>query len=103
MQTIEAIVTRGRVQTAAPLDVCDNTRCLVTILDEDLRSLRANARARLAPRKQQRLHGLLKENKLRPLSAAEERQLDQLLVEVHELMARKAEAARILDQLPKKR
>ena len=103
MQTIEAIVEHGHVRTAVPLDVSNNTRCLVTILDEDLRSVRATARASLAPRKQQRLSGLLKANKVRSLTVAEERQLDQLLVDVHELMARKAEAARILDQLTKKR
>ena len=103
MQTIEAIVERGHVRTAVPLDVSNNTRCLVTILDEDLRSVRATARASLAPRKQRRLSGLLKANKVRSLTVAEERELDQLLVDVHELMARKAEAARILDQLTKKR
>ena len=103
MQTIEAIVERGQVRTAMPLDVSNNTRCLVTILDEDVRSVRATARASLVPRKQRRLSGLLKANKVRSLTVDEERDLDQLLVDVHELMARKAEAARILDQLPKKR
>jgi len=102
MRTIEAIVKNGRVRTATPLDVSDNTRCVVTILDQDLGSIRADARARLARPKQRRLHWLLKENKRRLLGAAEERELDQHLFEVHELMARKAEAAQILDQLRKK-
>ena len=99
MRTIEAIVKNGRVRTGTPLNVSDNTRCVVTILDQDLHSIRADARARLAPLMQRRLHWLLKENKRRSLAAPEERELDQLLSEVHELMARKAEAARILDQL----
>jgi hypothetical protein len=103
MRTVEAIVVSGRVRTPKPLEVSDHTRCLVTILEQDLKSLRADARARLEQPKQRRLRWLLRENKRRSLSAGEERELDRLLADVHELMARKAEAALVLDQFRKKR
>lgn len=103
VRTIEAVVLNGRVRTARPLDVSDNTRCVVTVLDKDLRSLRDDASARLSSQKQRRLHRLLGENKCRSLRVAEERELDRLLVEVHELMARRAEAGLAFDRLKKKR
>ncbi len=103
MRTIEAVVVSGRVRTTMPLEVSDNTRCLVTVLEQDLQSIRADSRARLERPKQRRLRWLLKENKRRRLNAAEERELDRLLADVHELMARKAEAALVLDQFRRKR
>ena len=103
VHTVEAVVLNGRVRTARPLDVVDNTRCVVTVLDQDLRSLRNDARARLSSPKKQRLQRLLEDNKQRSLSAAKERELDRLLAEVHELMARRAEAGLALDRLQKKR
>ena len=103
MRTIDAVVMNGRIRTARPLDVSNNTRCVVTVLDEDVPTLRDAARGRLSSPKQRRLHRLLRENKSRTLRAVEARELDRLLAAVHELMARRAEASMALDQLKRKR
>lgn len=101
MPTIEGTVKNGRIVTRQPLKAANDTRCLVTILEE-IATLRARAKARIAPREQAQLSALLAENRRRRLKPAEVKELDELLLEVHELMASRAEALWILKQLGKR-
>ena len=77
MQTIPAIVKNGAVVTPKPLDASDDTRCLVTILDEKVDTLRKDSKAQLSAKRQKRLSALLAENKRRALTHPEERELDR--------------------------
>jgi hypothetical protein len=69
------------------------------ISNENLEGLRRQSQATLQEAKQERLSELLRLNKLTTLSDEQEKELDGLLAEVHQLAAKRARASRILDAL----
>jgi hypothetical protein len=99
MKTIQGIVHNGTIRPSEPLDYIGEFRCLITVFDEDLEELRRVSRVMLEETKQARLSTLLQLNKLSSLTAEQERELDTLLTEVHQLAAKRARAARVLEQL----
>lgn len=99
MQTIEGVIRNGEIKPSAPLDFEGQRRCFITIFDEDLEELRRRSQAMLPDDKQDRLSELLQLNKLTTLSEAQEKELDGLLAEVHQLTVKRARASRILDLL----
>ncbi|HID65259.1 MAG TPA: hypothetical protein EYP49_21290 [Anaerolineae bacterium] len=99
MKTLEGIISDGQIRTSEPLDAWDNTRVVVTILDETLDELRVQAQATLDAEKQARLSKLLEINKTGQITAEQESELDDILARVHELAAKKARASRLLEQL----
>ncbi len=52
MKTLEGVISDGQIRTSEPLDAWDDTRCVVTILDETLDELRVQAQATLEAEKQ---------------------------------------------------
>ena len=99
MRVLEGVIYSGQAHTAEPIDVLDRSRCLITILDETVDDLHAEAQQSLDANKQARLSALLALNKARQIEPEQEQELDQLLAQVYELAARKARASRILRQL----
>lgn len=99
MKTLEGVISDGQIRTSEPLDAWDDTRCVVTILDETLDELRVQAQATLEAEKQVRLSRLLEINKTDQITAQQEHELDDILARVHELAAKKARASRLLEQL----
>jgi hypothetical protein len=99
MKTLEGVISDGQIRTSEPLDAWDDTRCVVTILNETLDDLRVQAQATLEAEKQARLSRLLEINKTGQITAEQERELDDILTRVHELAAKKARASRFLEQL----
>jgi hypothetical protein len=99
MKTIQGVIRNGEITPSEPLNVEGQLRCLITIFDENLEELRRQSQAILEENKQARLSALLEFNKLSQLSAEQERELDELLAEVHQLAAVRARAARILELL----
>jgi len=97
MKTIEGVIRNGEIQPSEPLEFDGQWRCFITIFDEDLEELRRLSQAMLQDDKQDRLSELLQLNKLTTLSNEQEKELNGLLAEVHELAAERARAARILD------
>lgn len=99
MKTIEGVIRNGEIKPSKPLDFEGQWRCVITIFDEDLEDLRRQSQAMLPDDKQDRLSELLQLNKLTALSNEQEKELDEILAEVHQLAAKRARAARILDLL----
>jgi hypothetical protein len=101
IKTIQGIIRNGEIHPSEPLVGEGQLPCLITIFDEDLEELRRLSQARLEDAKQEQLSMLLQINKLNQLSPAQEQELDDLLTEVHQLAAKRARAARLLDRLYK--
>ncbi len=99
MTTIAGIIRNGQIHPVVPLAIEGQKHCLVTILDEDLDELRRLSNAMLDDARQNRLSWLLAANKSAQLTPEQERELDGLLTEVHQLTAKRARAARLLEQL----
>jgi len=99
MITIQGIVHNGQVHTSEPLHFNGQARCLITIFDENLEELRRFSQAKIDDAKQARLSLLLQINKESKLSEEQERDLDAILTEVHQLAAKRARAVRLLEQL----
>jgi len=99
MKTLEGIISDGQIRTSESLEAWDDTRCVVTILDETLDDLRVQAQAVLEAGKQVRLSRLLEINKTGQITAEQEHELDNILARVHELAAKKARASQLLEQL----
>lgn len=99
MKTIQGVIRNGKIQPIEPLNFDKQSRCLITIFDEDLEELRHQSQAMLQELKQERLSELLQLNKQVRLSDDQEKELDGLLAEVHQLAAIRARAERILDLL----
>ena len=99
MKTLEGIISDGQIRTSEPLDAWDDARVVVMILDETLDELRVQAQATLEAEKQDRLSKLLEINKTGQITAEQERELDNILAQVHELAAKKAHASRLLERL----
>jgi len=59
MKTLRGVISGGQIRISEPLDAWDDTRCVVTILDETLDELRVQAQATLEAAKQVRLSRLL--------------------------------------------
>ncbi len=76
-----------------PSDIRSELAALPLLSDTELETL---ARSRMSDDAQGQLEMLAEEQKHRPLSAAEETTLNQLLAEAQRLMLRKAEAYRLL-------
>jgi hypothetical protein len=99
MKTIQGIVHNGAIRPSEPLDFIGQLRCLITVFDEDLEELRRLSQVMLEETKQDRLSTLLQRNKLSSLTEEQECELNTLLTEVHQLAAKRARAAQLLEQL----
>jgi hypothetical protein len=99
MITIQGIIRNGQVHPSEPINFEKQVRCLITVFDEDLEELRRSSQAMLEEARQARLSLLLQINKDGTLSEEQEHELDTILTEVHQLAARRARAARLLEQL----
>lgn len=99
IRSVDGYVENGKVVTAEAPPAAKDTRCLVTVFDESLDDLRRRAEATMPEAKQIRVSELLAVHGEGQLSAAEERELDGLLAEAHEMDLSRAEAAHILREL----
>ena len=99
MKTIEGVVRNGEILPREPLVLERQSRCLITIFDEDLEELHRLSQAELEEERQERLSDLLEVNKQALLSTEQERELDQILTDVYQLAAKRARATRILEHL----
>jgi hypothetical protein len=98
--TVTGYVEDGKVVPTRELPATPGkARCLVTVFDESIEDLQAQAAAVIAPEKQQRVSELLAGNGEGRLSQEEEKELDALLAEAHEIDVHKAEAVRLLREL----
>lgn len=98
MKTVQGIIRDGQVHPREPLQLEGPAHCLITIFDEDVEALHRLSQEKIDDTKQTRLSLLLQMNKTAKLSEAEERDLDALLTEVYQLTAKRARAARLLEQ-----
>ncbi len=95
--TVTGYVEDGKVVPAQELPTTEGkARCLVTIFDDSIEDLQAQAAAVMAPEKQERVSELLAAHGEGHLSKEEENELDTLLAEAHEIDLRRAEGARLL-------
>ena len=85
MVTISGVIRNGQILPNEPIKNIEQKHCLITILDEGLDELRQISEAMLEDSKQERLSRLLEENKIKKLTKKNERELDSLLAEVHQL------------------
>ena len=100
IRTVDGYMENGKVVTAeAPTADKDAPRCLVTVFDESLEDLRRRAEATMPESKQARVSELLAAHGEGQLSAEQERELDDLLAEAHEMDLGRAEATHILREL----
>ena len=99
IRTVDGYMENGKVVTAEAPSADKGTRCLVTVFDESLEDLRRRAEATMPEAKQTRVSELLAAHGEGQLSAAEERELDDLLAEAHEMDLGRAEATHILEEL----
>ena len=98
MKAIEGIIYSGQVHPSEPLEVKDYARCVIVILEESLGDLRAEEQASFDPAKRSRLSALLDLNRAGRITHEQEHEMDELLAQSYELAARKAPAARLLEQ-----
>jgi hypothetical protein len=84
-----------------PRDISRSARCLVTVLDEDVETLRKQAEVEVSEARQRRLGELLLQNRDGKLSRAEKAELDALAAECEATTLAKARALRILAHLGK--
>lgn len=92
------MVARNRV-IRLPKDAPVSARCLVTILEEDLQTLRQQADLTLPEAKQLRMSELLLKNQDGQLSKREEKELDALAAEFDAATLTKGLALGLLAQL----
>lgn len=98
MITIQGVVRNGQVHPREPLPLEGLSHCLITIFDEDVEALHRLSQEKIDDAKQARLSLLLEMNKAGKLSEEQERDLDAILTEVYQLTAKRARAARLLEQ-----
>ena len=91
-------VARGGV-IRLPLDAPASAHCVVTILDDDLDTLREQANLMLSDAKQQRMSELLERNRESALSADESAELDALGAEFDAATLTKGRAMAALGNL----
>jgi hypothetical protein len=99
MTTIPGMIRDGQIHPGKPLAAIGERSCLITIIDEDLEELHRLSEAILEEAEQERLSALLQSNKSGGLTEEQERELNALLTEVYRLAAKRARAARLLEQL----
>jgi hypothetical protein len=76
IKIFEAVAEDGVIRL--PLNISSTAHCVVTVLDEDVNSLREQSLLELPKEKQQRMGELLLKNREGLLSSAESQELDAL-------------------------
>jgi hypothetical protein len=97
LRVFEAVAEDGMIRL--PTDVPSTAHCVVTILDSDLGTLRAQAGMMLPEEKQRRMSELLEKNRAGTLTKDESNELDALSEEFDVTTLTKGRALATLAQL----